>query len=235
MSKPFAETQELETLLDETHPQVILAALQQVDDADAALFLLMLKTASDALTAHAGKIFAQLPFERQVSIAEKVIATEIVESERAKQLWDSLVGKIQEVHAQNLFLGEGAGNLAKLLSHADIATQSRLLEALGERQPEVVNSVEAQLFPFDELTRLGDEAIATILHALDTSTLALALHNAPQAIRDRFVENMSASQAEELEAAAAQLTVEQTQLVDTARQSVVNLVRNFAAKGMLKM
>ena len=235
MSKPFAETQELETLLDETHPQVILAALQQVDDADAALFLLMLKTASDALTAHAGKIFAQLPFERQVSIAEKVIATEIVESERAQQLWDILVGKIQEAHAQNLFLGEGAGNLAKLLSHADIATQSRLLEALGERQPEVVNSVEAQLFPFDELTRLDDEAIATILHALDTSTLALALHNAPQAIRDRFVENMSASQAEGLEAAAAQLTVEQTQLVDTARQSVVNLVRNFAAKGMLKM
>lgn len=235
MSKPFADTQELETLLDETHPQVILAALQQVDDADAALFLLMLKTASDALTAHAGKIFAQLPFERQVSIAEKVIATEIVESERAQQLWDILVGKIQEAHAQNLFLGEGAGNLAKLLSHADIATQSRLLEALGERQPEVVNSIEAQLFPFDELTRLDNEAIATILHALDTSTLALALHNAPQAIRDRFVENMSASQAEGLEAAAAQLTVEQTQLVDTARQSVVNLVRNFAAKGMLKM
>ena len=235
MSKPFAETQELERLLDETHPQVILAALQQVDDADAALFLLILKTASDALTAHAGKIFAQLPFERQVNIAEKVIATEIVESERAKQLWDILVGKIQEAHTQNLFLGEGAGNLAKLLSHADIATQSRLLEALGERQPEVVNSVEAQLFPFDELTRLGDEAIATILHALDTSTLALALHNAPQVIRDRFVENMSASQAEGLEAAAAQLTVEQTQLVDTARQSVVNLVRNFAAKGMLKM
>lgn len=235
MSKPFADTQELETLLDETHPQVILAALQQVDDADAALFLLMLKTASDALTAHAGKIFAQLPFERQVSIAEKVIATEIVESKRAKKLWDILVGKIQEAHAQNLFLGEGAGNLAKLLSHVDIATQSRLLEALGERQPEVVNSIEAQLFPFDELTRLDNEAIATILHALDTSTLALALHNAPQAIRDRFVENMSASQAEELEAAAAQLTVEQTQLVDTARQSVVNLVRNFAAKGMLKM
>lgn len=235
MSKPFAETQELETLLDETHPQVILAALQQVDDADAALFLLMLKTASDALTAHAGKIFAQLPFERQVNIAEKVIATEIVESKRAKKLWDILVRKIQEAQTQNLFLGEGAGNLAKLLSHADIATQSRLLEALGERQPEVVNSIEAQLFPFDELTRLDDEAIATILHALDTSTLALALHNAPQAIRDRFVENMSASQAEGLEAAAAQLTVEQTQLVDTARQSVVNLVRNFAAKGMLKM
>ncbi len=231
----MSDTQELETLLDEIHPQVILAAFQTVDDADAALFLLMLKTASDALAAHAGKIFAQLPFEKQVSIAEKVIAMEIVESERAQQLWHTLVAKIKESREQTLFLGEGTENLAKLLSHADIATQNRLLEVLGERQPEVVNSVTEQLFTFDELARLGDEAIVTILQVLDTSTLALALHGAPPAIRDRFVENMSASQAEAIEAETAQLTFEQTQIVDTARQSIVTLVRNFAAKGMLKL
>ena len=231
----MSDTRELETLLDETHPQVILAAFQQVDDADAALFLLMLKTASDALATHAGNIFAQLPFEKQLNIAEKVVATELVESERAQRLWDTVVAKIKEALQQTLFLGEGAENLAKLLTHADIATQNRLLEALGKRQPDVVNSVTEQLFTFDELARLGDEAITTILQVLDTSTLAMALHGAPSAIQDRFVENMSASQAEAIEAEAAQLTFEQTQLVDTARQSLVNLVRNFAAKGMLKM
>lgn len=231
----MSDTRELETLLDETHPQVILAAFQQIDDADAALFLLMLKTASDALATHAGNIFAQLPFEKQLNIAEKVVATELVESERAQRLWDTVVAKIKEALQQTLFLGEGAENLAKLLTHADIATQNRLLEALGKRQPDVVNSVTEQLFTFDELARLGDEAITTILQVLDTSTLAMALHGAPPAIQDRFVENMSASQAEAIEAEAAQLTFEQTQLVDTARQSLVNLVRNFAAKGMLKM
>lgn len=231
----MSDTQELETLLDETHPQVILAAFQQVDDADAALFLLMLKTASDALATHAGNIFAQLPFEKQLNIAEKVVATELVESERAQRLWDTVVAKIKEALQQTLFLGEGAENLAKLLAHADIATQNRLLEALGKRQPDVVNSVTEQLFTFDELARLGDEAITTILQVLDTSTLAMALHGAPPAIQDRFVENMSSSQAEAIEAEAAQLTFEQTQLVDTARQALVNLVRNFAAKGMLKL
>ncbi len=238
MSKAFLEEsalQELTNLLDEAHPQVVLAGFQRVDDDDAAVFLLMLKTASAPLAVHAGKIFAQLPFEKQLSIAEKVTTTEIVESERAQQIWKEQVVKIKEALDQTTFLGEGAANLAKLLSHVDIAKQDQLLEVLAKKQPEVAESVSEQLLTFDELGNLGNEAIKTILQVLEKPTLALALYNAPQAIQDRFLENMSAAQAEAVEAETAQLTFEQTQLVETARQSVVSLVRNFAAKGLLKL
>lgn len=238
MSKAFLDEsvlQELTNLLDEAHPQVILAGFQRVDDGDAAVFLIMLKTASASLAVHAGKIFAQLPFEKQLSIAEKVATTELVETERAQQIWKEQVAKIKEALQQTTFLGEGTANLAKLLSPVDIAKQNQLLEALAKRQPEVVESVSEQLLPFDALGDLGNKAIETILQVLDTPTLALALYNAPEAIQNRFFENMSASQAEAIEAETAQLTFEQTQIVETARQSVVSLVRNFAAKGLLKI
>jgi flagellar motor switch protein FliG len=117
----------------------------------------------------------------------------------------------------------------------DVTEQNELLEALGEKQPGVVNSVSEQLFTFRDLDGLESEAIRTILKVLDKQTLAIALHNAPPAVHDRFFENMSASQAEAIEAEAVQLTFEQTQIAETARQSVVNLVRNFAAKGLLKI
>ena len=117
----------------------------------------------------------------------------------------------------------------------DIAEQNRLLERLAERQPEMVARVSEQLFTFEDLINLEDTAIKTILQVLDRPTLALALHNAPSEIHDRFLENMSASQAEAVEAEIRQLTFEQTQIAETARQSVVSLVRNFAAKGLLKI
>lgn len=240
---PFLDAdalQALTILLDETHPQVVLAAFQDVDDNDAALFFVMcaqLKNEhkGDALAAHAGKIFAMLPFDKQVRIAEKVTTTETVDAERAAQIWDEQVAKIKAALEKTTFLGEGAVNLAKLLSYMDIAGQNRLLERLAEKQPEVVESVSDKLFTFDDLSNLESEAIKTILQVLDKPTLALALHNAPLAIHDRFLENMSASQAEAVEAEIAQLTFEQTQIADTARQSVVSLVRNFAAKGLLKI
>ena len=242
-SPPFldaAALQELTVLLDETHPQVVLAAFQNADDSDAALFFVMCgqlkdESAGNALASHTGKIFAMLPFNKQISIAEKVTTTEIVDAERAVQVWDELVVKIKETLQKTTFLGDGTTNLASLLSYMDIAEQNRLLEVLGERQPEVANSVSEELFTFEDLSDLGNEAIKTILQVLDKPTLALALHNAPAAVHDRFFENMSASQAEDLEAESAQLTFEKTQIADTARQSVVSLVRNFAAKGLLKI
>ena len=235
-----AALQELTALLDETHPQVALAAFQSVDDSDAAVFLVMCSHLNSAptgkaLAAHAGKLFAQLPLNKQVSIAEKVTTTETVDSELAMQIWNKQITKIKEAIQKTTFLGEGTANLAKLLSYMDITAQNELLEALGEKQPEVVDNVSEQLFTFEDLGNLGDEAIKTILQVLDRPTLALALHNAPTAIHDRFFENMSASQAEAVEAETARLTFEQTQIADTARHSVVSLVRNFAAKGLLKI
>ena len=235
-----AALQELIDLLDETHPQVALAAFQDVDDTDAAVFFVMCthlrtESAGNALATHAGKIFAQLPFDKQVSIAEKVTKTETVASENARQIWNEQIERIKEAIQETTFLGEGTTNLAKLVSYLDVTAQNALLEALGEKQPGVVESVSEQLFTFEDLGNLENEAIRTILQVLDKPTLALALHNAPTAIHDRFFENMSASQAEAIEAETAQLTFEQTQIADTARHSVVNLVRNFAAKGLLKI
>ena len=235
-----AALKELTVLLDETHPQVVLASFQNVDNSDAAVFFVMcahLKSelTGNALAAHAGKLFAQLPFDKKVQIAEKITATEVVDAERAVQIWHEHVARIKETLQKTAFLGEGTANLAKLLSYMDVAEQNQLLEVLGAKNPEMVNSVSEQLFTFRDLDGLESEAIRTILKVLDKQTLAIALHNAPPAVHDRFFENMSASQAEAIEAEAAQLTFEQTQIAETARQSVVNLVRNFAAKGLLKI
>ena len=235
-----AALKELTVLLDETHPQVVLASFQNVDNSDAAVFFVMcahLKSdlTGNTLAAHAGKLFAQLPFDKKVQIAEKITATEVVDAERAVQIWHEHVARIKETLQKTAFLGEGTANLAKLLSYMDVAEQNQLLEVLGAKNPEMVNSVSEQLFTFRDLDGLESEAIRTILKVLDKQTLAIALHNAPPAVHDRFFENMSASQAEAIEAEAAQLTFEQTQIAETARQSVVNLVRNFAAKGLLKI
>jgi flagellar motor switch protein FliG len=170
-----------------------------------------------------------------VGIAESVTAIEVVDAERAAQIWHEHIAKIKETLQQTTFLGEGTANLAKLLAYMDVAEQNQLLEALAEKNPNMVNSVSEQLFTFGDLDKLESEAIQTVLKVLDKQTLAVALQNAPATVHDRFFENMSASEAEALEAEIAELTFEQTQIAGTARQSVVNLVRNFAAKGLLKI
>jgi flagellar motor switch protein FliG len=121
------------------------------------------------------------------------------------------------------------------MGQVDIEQQNQLMEVLQKSQPELANTVADCLFTFEDLLEVPDETIMTLLQVLETNTLALALHAAPAAIQDRFFENMSATQAENVEAESEQLTFEQKQLSETARQSVVGMVRNFAAKGLLKI
>lgn len=266
MSTPFLNEdslQELTDLFEKTPLPVIMQAFEQVEDADIAVFLLLLDVATSkvssessdeirrtlartedsssneetegTLTAFAQEVFAEFPIQRQVRIAEHLAVTEMIDTSRAEQIWNDLLGKIHGILQNTLFFGNGAKNVAKFLAQVDFEKQNQLMEALQKSQPELTNTVADHLFTFEDLADVPDEAIITLLQVLEPNTLALALNEASSAIRDRFFENMSAAQAETLESETAQLTFEQKQLSETARQSVVSLIRNFAAKGLLKI
>lgn len=259
-----ASLQEVTTLFEEMPPQVIMRAFDDVDNNDIAIFLLMLDTtagdvnreksneiqeilsysagdtlakerAKNTLSVQAQKLFAQFPFERQVRIAEEIIATEMVDRQQAEQIWNDLVAKMRGALENTLFFGNGAENLTKLLAHVEISEQNRLVDALARTKPALANTVSKQLLVFDNLAELPDEAILTLLQVLETNTLALALHNAPEVMQDRFFRNMSEAQVDAVEAASEQLTFEEKRVGEAARESVVNLVRKFAAKGILKI
>ncbi len=267
MSTPFLNEdslQELTDLFEKTPLPVIMQAFEQVDDADVAVFLLLLDVATNkvpsessdeirrtlaraeeegtskerlegTLTAFAQEVFVEFPIQRQVRIAEHLAITEMIDTSRAEQIWDDLVGKIHSILQSTLFFGNGAKNVAKFLAQVDFEKQHQLMEALQKSQPKLVNTVADHLFAFEDLAEVSDDTIVTLLQVLETNTLALALNEASPAIQDRFFENMSAAQAETLESETEQLTFEQKQLSETARQSVVSLIRNFAAKGLLKI
>lgn len=255
--------QELKNLINRTPLPVVMKAFEEVKDEDLAIFLLLLDVADtdlstnnpdeirrklasfevgeetaeeeDTLTVYAQKLFAQFSLKRQVLIAEAITATEMVETDIAEKVWNDLIGKMKTILDSTLFFGNAANNLARLLEKVEIEKQNQLMEVLQKNQPGLVDNVSDQLFKFEDLTEMPDESIKTLVQVLETNTLALALYEAPPEVQDRFYENMTPEKAEYVEAETEILTHEQTQLSATARQSVVNLIRNFAGKGLIKI
>ena len=225
--------QELTALLEQTDARVVLRAIKDEADADIAIFLLMLENASHKLAKHASQILAKLPTAKQIAVAEHIATTEIVESEKVKDIYTRLVNGIQTAAEQTTVFGDGASNLVKLLLRMKTGDQNRLLDSLEAKQPELVNSINEQLFTFQDLAILDDSAIQTVLQVLDASTIALALYNAPPIIREKFLRNLSEESAHDVETEMGQLTPKQLQIAETARQAITGVVRNFAAKGMI--
>lgn len=227
--------EELTALFDETHPRVLVNVLAKEEQTDLAIFLLMLQRTSQELEKHAAQILAQLPLEIQRSVAEYIAETETSDSEQVEIICTRIVNKIQAEANRTTVFGDGATNLAKLLGHMPLDNQNRLLEVLEEHQPRLVNDVNEQIFTFDDLTNLNDEAMSAVLQMLDPSTIALALHKTTLEMQDKFLRNMPSESATAVEQEMNALTFEQTQIADTARQSVVTAVRRFAAKGIIKL
>ncbi len=227
--------EELTDLLEKTDARIVRLALKDEDDADLAIFLLALEHASRTLAKHASQILVDLPPAKQTTVAENAATTEIATSERVQEIYTRLTERIVTAAKHTTVFGDGASNLVRLMSQMKIDEQNRLLESLAERQPDLVNQIHEQIFTFKDLATLNDSAVRAILQVLDASTIALALHDAPSTIRDKSLRNLSAESAADVETKMGQLTFKQTQVADTAKQSIVSLIRSFAAKGMIKI
>lgn len=255
--------QELTEIFENTPLPVIIEAIDQIDDNEIAVFLLLLDKVSAViptdesdvmhkvltqsedgklvtdddkdLVNYAQQILAELPFAKQVRVSEKIASTEMIESEQAVRVWNEFTEIIKSVLENTLFFGNGAKNLAKLLGQVDIEKQNKLMEILEDRNPELAGTVGNHLFTFEDLIDIPNESILTVLQVVEPNTLAMALHGATEPLVEKFYENMSSEQVKNLESEIKQLSFEQKQISNTAQQSIVNLLRNFAGKGILKL
>ncbi len=255
--------QELTEIFRNTPLPIIMGAIEQIDNNEIAVFLLLMDKVSSGIPAdesdvihktltqsendntetdaeknlanYAQQILAELSFAKQVRVSEKIASTEMVESEEAGQIWNDFTDRIKRVLEKTLFFGNGAKNLAKLLEQVDIEKQNKLMELLQDSNPELAHTVGDHLFTFEDIVDIPKEAILTVLQVVAPNTLAIALHDATEPLVERFFENMSPEQITNVESEIKQLTFEQKQISNTARQSIVNLLRNFAGKGILKL
>ena len=238
MSKAASDSASIETLenlLETTDARVVVRAVKDAKDDELAIFLLKLSNASPVLRNHAAQILIALPTEKQATVAEQITKTEVVESTVVEDVYQRLVNRIQESASEIVVFGDGTSNLVRLMARMKIDQQNQLLDALAERQPVLVNEVRSRIFTFVDLAKLTDDGLRSVLQMLDVKTVALALHDVPSKIREKFLRNLSAESAEAVESEMSRLTFEETGVSNTARQSIVSLVRKFAAKGMIKI
>lgn len=229
---------------------IVVRALSEQKIADLAIFLLVLtrietsiptlseteETGSDLLLVdRAAQILANLPVDQQTDIAQEIAAIDMLPTEQIKETVDQIVNHVTAFAESTVVFGAGTENLAKLLSKMDASQQGQLVESLRVTNPELATGLNREIMPFSSLSMLDDETIRTLVNYLDVNTIAVAIHNLPQEIQDRFLNVMEGGMATEIEAKMDSLGFAETQIASTAQQSILDLVYRLAAKGILQI
>ena len=119
----------------------------------------------------------------------------------------------------------GSKTVAELLNMLG-GGDAGMLDAIRERDPGLAQEIEDRMFTFDDLIRVDDRGIQTLLREVQSDQLVVALKGADPALREKAFRNMSqrASDAlrEDLDARGpmrvSEVEAQQREILQTARR-----------------
>jgi len=90
----------------------------------------------------------------------------------------------------------GVRTAAEMLNFMSGADENAVVASLRQLDADLAQRIVDEMFVFEDLAAIEDAAIQLILKDIDTGSLAIALKGAPDALREKFLGNMSTRAAE---------------------------------------
>jgi len=208
-----AGAQNLLTFIVEEHPQTIALILSHLP------------------TALAAEVLGGLPPVKQLEVIRRVAHMEQTSPEVVKDVERSLEIRMRSTFSQQTEKAGGVPMVAQILNVTDRMTNKGILEGLEQEDGELVEQIKRLMFVFDDLMKLDDKSIQSLLKEVENSQWALALKGASDELKAKILGNLSSR-------AAAMLTEEMQYLgpvrlsdVEAMQQQIVDTVRRLEDAG----
>jgi flagellar motor switch protein FliG len=179
---------------------------------------------------HAAKVLSLLPEELALEVIQRMLRMQSVQ----KDILDKVEETLRIEFMSNLShtrRRDSHETMAEIFNNFDRQTEARFLSTLEEDNRESAEKIKALMFTFEDLGKVDASSIQVLLRSADTSKLPIALKGAPENLREFFLSNMSARQAQNIREEMEILGPVRLRDVDEAQMGLVNLAKDLAAKG----
>ncbi|MEI7846493.1 MAG: flagellar motor switch protein FliG [Chloroflexota bacterium] len=205
---------EVAVLLEEEMPQTIALVLSYLEA----------KVAADILTS--------MSKENQIEVTLRLAAMDRVSPQVVQQVEKNLKSKLSSVLNEADFRATGGVTfLVKMLNQVDRGAQKSIFEALDVTNPKLVEEIRANMFTFDDLTKLDDRTMQRVLRDVSKTDLALALKGALDKLRDKVFNNLSERARENLKEEIDILGPQLAKNVYASQRKIVDSVRALEDAG----
>jgi flagellar motor switch protein FliG len=160
-------------VLASEHPRVIAIVLSFLPAAQAATTLNLFES------------------ETRVSILRRLCEMESVAEDEIARLSKQLQASLYQLSRAASGPSGGIGSARRMLSCSDPEVRESTLASLQQRDPTLARELRQSLFQFEDLVRLSNDDIRTVLKHVDTSLWAPALKLASLPIRKKVLLNMA--------------------------------------------
>ena len=207
------DSQNLLTFIIDEHPQTIALILCHVPPAQAA------------------DIISGLPADRQMSVIRRVATMAQTSPEIIDEVEKGLEHRMSSVMSQQFENAGGVAAVAEILNVIDRATERSLLENLAQEAPDLVEEIRRLMFVFEDIGKLGNREIQTLLKNVESSQWAMALKGASEDLKEKVLKNMSKRAADLLREEMEYLGPVRLSNVEQMQQQIVDVIRRLEDAG----
>lgn len=214
-SLEVVDAKSLANFLINEHPQtiaVILAHLEPEKKSE------VLKRLPEALQAEAVLRMANLEYVDPQLIAEinTVLKEELATMGTVEQ---AALGGVQPV--------------AEMLNVMDKNTETAIMSRLEEKDPILAEEIRKLMFVFEDIVKIDDRGIQTLLKEVPNDRLLLALKTANEEIKGKIFKNLSQRASQLLKEDLDSMGPAKLSDVESAQQEIVNTARRLEQEGKI--
>jgi len=177
------------------------------------------------------QVLAGLPSAKQLDVVRRIASMEKTSPDVVHEVERCLLGRMTSTLNQQLETAGGVQTVANMLNVADRVTNRAVLENLQQDAPELVEQIRRLMFVFDDLLKLDDKAIQTLLKEVETSQWAMGLKGASEELKAKIMGNLSQRAAGMLAEEMQYLGPVRLSDVEAAQQAIVDTVRRLEDAG----
>lgn len=139
----------------------------------------------------AGEVLVLLPERLRAEVVMRMAYLDKVDKKILEEVENVLREELESVGiVEGKRLG-GVELVAGILNQMDKTHEGEILEKIEEINPELAERIRQLMFTFEDIIKLDDRSIQTLLKEISSQDLALAIKGASEALKERIFSNMS--------------------------------------------
>jgi flagellar motor switch protein FliG len=197
------------------HPQVVAIILSVLD----------YTVAADVLNF--------LPSESRPEIIQRIASLETVQPSAMEELEQIMMKQFATNSSSKSSSFGGVKAAAQIMNSVKMELESAIMSGLSKIDADLMQKIQDNMFTFENLVGVDNRGIQAIMRTAEPDLLMVALKGAPDFVKDKFLDNMSARArvmfVDDMESKGPLRITE----VEEAQKTVMRLARKLSDEGEL--
>ena len=180
-----------------------------------------------------GEVLKRLPESLQAEVVLRMANLDHVAPELIAEVDRVLKEELANIGTVEQSALGGVQPVAEMLNVMDKNTEKQILSRIEEKDPILAEEIRKLMFVFDDIIKIDDKGIQTLLKEVPNEKLLLSLKTANEEIRNKIFKNISQRAAQMLRDDLQNMGPSRLSDVETAQVEIVNVARRLEGEGKI--